>query len=732
MRLKNAYFSVLILAAGGAVSFAIAVEAQTPSSAEAGLPAQAGITFPVPELGNCGSKDECRSYCNEPQNIPACVKFAKEHGLMNQEEAARGEKLGEKLSRGEGPGGCRTPQECRSFCSNLANIEACVKFAEEHGVKDKNVEEGKKILAYLRAGGALPGGCTSKESCEKYCGDFSHAEECFNFATRAGIAQARGGVPGGAEGRFEGGIPPGQFQKFLELVKRGETPGGCKSKNECEAYCRDSSRFEECVAFGEKAGFIPAEQAQKIRATGGFGPGGCDSQESCKAYCGEPVHREECFRFAEERGFINKEEIERAKEGLVHLRAGLEQAPPEVAACLKSTIGPNLIGDIQSGKLVPGPEIGERVRACQEKFGRAAEARRIFADAPPEVVSCLKEKLGDSFEKARSGETQPTPEMADTLRVCLVKAKFIEGGATGAAGSFAPGPQAEPSRNTFYDFLRNAPPGMVECLQKNLGDDYARFKAGEIQPGSDFKEKASGCFGEYRPTEKFAPPPTGERKPMPLPSPIGSGGAPNLPPQVLECVKSVAGPDSVRKLTQQGETAGDIGQAVRTCMQKFQESSIQPRKSVCPAMPTVSECPPGQERVVVFKSEECGVYYGCKGSSAAFPPRADGTSCVQVVTPAQNPETGECRKFPTPCDVPQGWKHGCENIPTTGSQTVDPTKLLQPFIAPLAPSATLAPDSAFVCRSLEECAKYCGDAASPYFKTAECEKFRSGRNVFSQ
>ncbi len=30
--------------------------------------------------------------------------------------------------------------------------------------------------------------------------------------------------------------------------------------------------------------------------------------------------------------------------------------------------------------------------------------------------------------------------------------------------------------------------------------------------------------------------------------------------------------------------------------------------------------------------------------------------CIQVITPAKNLGTGECREFPTPCDVPQGWE----------------------------------------------------------------------------
>ena len=34
----------------------------------------------------------------------------------------------------------------------------------------------------------------------------------------------------------------------------------------------------------------------------------------------------------------------------------------------------------------------------------------------------------------------------------------------------------------------------------------------------------------------------------------------------------------------------------------------------------------------------------------------DGTLfCAQVVTLAKNPETEECRQYPTPCDVPEGW-----------------------------------------------------------------------------
>jgi len=33
-----------------------------------------------------------------------------------------------------------------------------------------------------------------------------------------------------------------------------------------------------------------------------------------------------------------------------------------------------------------------------------------------------------------------------------------------------------------------------------------------------------------------------------------------------------------------------------------------------------------------------------------------GQFCTQVIAPARNPQTGEVRDFPTPCDVPEGWE----------------------------------------------------------------------------
>ena len=42
------------------------------------------------------------------------------------------------------------------------------------------------------------------------------------------------------------------------------------------------------------------------------------------------------------------------------------------------------------------------------------------------------------------------------------------------------------------------------------------------------------------------------------------------------------------------------------------------------------------------------------GINLVSPP---ATACIQVLQPARNPLTNECRVFPAPCDVPDGWAH---------------------------------------------------------------------------
>lgn len=481
---------------------------------------------------------------------------------MNKTEADRANKFS-RVIQGGGPGGCNTPNGCKTFCSDVSNLDACLKWADQNNFEDEHFKEAQKIQSYLASGGKMPGGCTSKEFCMTYCGDFSHAEECFNFAKTSGLTQeSSSDIPRPGEVRRPGDRIPNeeQFKKLAELTARGETPGGCKSKEACEAYCEEGGHFEECLAFGEKVGFVKSDEAKKFRELGGKGPGGCNSPRACEAYCNDPSHQEDCFKFGEEHGLIPPGELERAKEGFVHLKAGIEQAPPEVAECLKTTVGPNIIEDIQSGKLTPGPAIGERVRGCFERFGARHNPQEILRGAPPQVISCLNEKFGDKFGNIQSGKSELTPEIGDTFRVCFEQMQFRKGG---------PGQGGGPSPQALQGFLRSAPPTVALCLKDKLGDEYERLASGGAPSSPDIAEKIRGCFEQFRPEGGHM-----EGRPgMDGGFPIPGGSAPpglkglleNAPPNVADCLKQSIGVEVFARLQAGEQPSGDVGEKLRAC-----------------------------------------------------------------------------------------------------------------------------------------------------------------------
>ena len=180
------------------------------------------------------------------------------------------------------PGNCKTKESCLKYCDNSANAVVCMEFALKAGFIPKEDSEAvSKIIPYLKSGGKLPGGCTTKESCDAYCGVESHVNECTDFAIGAGFVT----------------------KEDAEILKKtgGKGPGNCKSKEACENYCKDEAHIDECVEFGVKAGFISAEEAEmakKFKITSG--PGGCKGKAECEAFC--VVNQEVCIKWGKEHG----------------------------------------------------------------------------------------------------------------------------------------------------------------------------------------------------------------------------------------------------------------------------------------------------------------------------------------------------------------------------------------------------------------------------------------------
>ena len=211
------------------------------------------VTFPVAELGNCGNISDCRSFCEDPLNQNACIDFAKKKGFYKEPKVAGGKKE-EIIAAAKKELGCETESACRSLCSDQANFDKCAAFAKKQGLpggsdegvaKGKILEKAKEIL-----------GCNSSDSCASFCSKEENRQKCSEFAKETGL---RGG-------------------------EQRVGPGGCTSEETCKAFCSDPQNFQVCQGFSESAGSRFS------------GPGGCNSEQSCQDYC--KSNPDSCRNFA--------------------------------------------------------------------------------------------------------------------------------------------------------------------------------------------------------------------------------------------------------------------------------------------------------------------------------------------------------------------------------------------------------------------------------------------------
>ena len=199
--------------------------------------AQAGISFPVAELGNCADKAACKTYCDKPENVDACLSFAEKNNLMSKEEVKTAKSF--KKTGMIGPGGCKGKNECNTYCSGPDHMDECVTFAEKNGLMSgEKLDEAKKVKAAI-AKGIKPPACGGKENCKDYCSSPEHVEECVKFGEAAGVIKkedadmirnrGKNGMgpsngPDGQGGQDNGG--PGQGQGGNDGGRKGPGGGG--------------------------------------------------------------------------------------------------------------------------------------------------------------------------------------------------------------------------------------------------------------------------------------------------------------------------------------------------------------------------------------------------------------------------------------------------------------------------------------------------------------------------
>jgi len=474
---KENILSAVILIAGLLISGVIM--AQVPSD----------ISYPIPELGNCESQSACKIYCDDSSHVEKCINFALEQGIMSEEEANQAQTMTRAMEQG-GPGGCISETECNAYCDNNTHMAECLAFAEKYElIASEELQEMKNMLKAVQEGVGFPGNCSNKQECEMYCDVLEHSEECITFAEASGMMPPEEAV---------------KARKIIPLMLNGESPGGCRSKLECEVYCDNEEHLEECIAFAKKTGMMNEREAEMMEKTKGEGPGNCGSIKECDAYCNNPEHQQECFLFAREHGLMPEEQIRNIEETTGQLRAGIEEASPEAVKCIQNKLGEDIFAKIKAGTYIPGPQIGEKVGDCLEQYREEIQGKlqQDLQLMPTEVTKCLEEQLGtETLNQIKSGGGL-TPEIGDVINKCFsqMKTEMVQ-------------PQEiniEEQMEQLRTAINEAPPEVITCLENIAPDIIQKIKSGEFIPGPVIGDKIVRCFEEFIPQQQpddssFAP-----------------------------------------------------------------------------------------------------------------------------------------------------------------------------------------------------------------------------------
>ncbi len=279
--------------------------------------AQSRLIYPIPELSYCRDAKECSLYCQIPENKAPCWSYGKYKlgtnvlGVtsMGEEEKRLMVQKAKQYSVTfpiEDLGNCAGPQECRDFCEQPTNQQACMDFAKKKGfqkeMNDGNrIDRQKKDELIEKAKTEL--GCTSMESCSNIC-ESDHTR-CEAFAKKHGVYQE----PPESRGRYSA-------KEKVQLIEKAQSELGCTSMESCKTTCEKNP--ERCMAFAKKHGFErpePRERQEEMEGqkevetenrtqqnesqqpSSGAGPSGCRTEKECKNWCND--HPDKCPGFSE-------------------------------------------------------------------------------------------------------------------------------------------------------------------------------------------------------------------------------------------------------------------------------------------------------------------------------------------------------------------------------------------------------------------------------------------------
>lgn len=161
-------------------------------------PANAAVRYPLADLGNCRDAKECKLYCDIPANTPACWSYFKYGppsnvlGVTSVIDATSAAKIGIKFPVTD-LGNCASPQECRDFCKQETNKSVCGDYAIKMGIQKTRVKEINRTVLQ-KAKSEL--GCDSATSCHNYCRKSENQGLCLSFGQKYELVKKMGSSSG--------------------------------------------------------------------------------------------------------------------------------------------------------------------------------------------------------------------------------------------------------------------------------------------------------------------------------------------------------------------------------------------------------------------------------------------------------------------------------------------------------------------------------------------------------
>ncbi len=437
--MNTKYLSTIVLSFGIIFSAILIGNALAQTNAESGANSAANIQYPVAELGNCQNETACMVYCDKSANREKCLDFAQKNNLMSQEEIGAARKF---IAIGKGPGGCLTKESCEKYCDEISNIDECVTFAEKNNIlPPKELDEAKKVRAAIKQG-VKPPSCGNKKSCDLYCGSVDHMEECIIFAQAAGLmdenekqesqkvleAIKKGAKPPQCRGKKECDVYCSEESHFEECMKfaeaagfmsakeaemvrktGGKGPGNCRGKEQCEAFCSSPENQESCFNFAKEHGFINQgdmkrmdEGKQKFQEVLNQAPSkvieclntsiGAEMMEKLKSGSVMPSRdigdkMRACFENVMGAPGAGGNRMGPGGDGRQTDMPPFESMPQELKECLRTTLGEDAVGRLQSG-IMKDEERGEfmqKAKSCFEQYGSKQPGNMMQAPQMPGI-----------------------------------------------------------------------------------------------------------------------------------------------------------------------------------------------------------------------------------------------------------------------------------------------------------------------------------------------------------